>query len=256
MNAFTNRTMGGQDIWDTDDTSQRMNRHKYSYITREWLDEFERFDHFYKEDVEQIHIVCICIDPSQSIYNIHKDAHICTNSMVSQEELVYIIKKNIGKAEEATHWKHRLRDVLSYNFTIQPEEVLDGLGWDEMESDGEDSSGGGNNDNIHTYGNNTEYFRKHEAINPIYWDKTISLFQDVNTLYILLQGYETESTSSRGEKKKMENSVGKENSIGKENSAGKAQKENRLNEKKNNTTRKIHLQLKSSSGRFTRKRLH
>lgn len=227
-------------------------------ISRRWLDEFERFEHFYKEEVEQLHIISIFIDPSNTIYNIHHQHKTIQNQMITQEELVYIIKQSINKAEETTKWKHKLRELLTFNFTIEPDEVLERFHTDELYlSDSETINTNKNENETFQYYRN--YLKNHYSINNITWEPTISLFQDVNTLYIIIQAQDTILSNNRRETISKTNTQTQTQTQTHQNiNTDECQKHKPNHSNKSQQTRKIKLltKLSSSKKRNTKKRSH
>jgi len=147
-----------------------------------WIQDFEKIDKpyhdFYKENVYYVHVNFFYINRENEIDKITNEIFFMKNpNVVSREELIYIIKHN-------SHYNanmYSLLSILKYNFTLNPEEITDFLKIS-------------NND---CYREENLTIVKH--IDTLVFEKTISMFQDLNTLIIIF--YE----------KNKENNVKKDN---------------------------------------------
>jgi hypothetical protein len=168
-----------------------------------WIQDFEKIDKpyhdFYKENLYYIHINFFYINKENEIDKITNEIFFMKNpNVVSREEIIYIIKRN----SQYNANMYSLLSILKYNFTLNPEEITDFLKTS-------------NND---YYSEQNLTIVKH--IDTIVFEKTISMFQDLNTLIIIF--YE----------KNKENNVKKETM--------------------NNYTKKIYLKRNIKNQRYNR----
>lgn len=117
---------------------------------------------FYKEDVNFISVKFIYISINNEIIKINENKHILSEpNLLTKDQLIYLIKNN----RIIDSIKYSLFSILKYNFSIEPENLKYFL-----EEDIE---------------NNKKYFSLVKEISSIYFNETISLFQDMNELVIL-----------------------------------------------------------------------
>ena len=139
-----------EDIEDLDDT---------------WIKEFEKQDNeyknFYKEDIHSIKIRFIYINTQNSIEKIKEEVFILyTKNYLSREEIVNIIKHN----NTINDINYNLLSILKYNINIEPNSLKTYLKNKE-------------NDDI--------FLTSIRNIDTILFSPTITLFHDLNCLFIL-----------------------------------------------------------------------
>jgi hypothetical protein len=127
-------------------------------LQTDWIEEFEKIDahyeSFYQEDVNYASFYSIYIDRANNIQTIKEEkVFFKQKNIITREELVGILKKN------CFHNKNRytVLSILKYNFNLQPSDV--------------------------------EHFIKsptsHIHLSDIKFEKTISMFQDLNNIITL-----------------------------------------------------------------------
>lgn len=134
-----------------------------------WIQDFDKIDKpyhdFYKENVYYVHINIFYINRENEIDKITNEIFLMKNpNVVSREEIVGIIKRN-------SHYNanmYSLLSILKYNFTLNPEEITYFLK---------------TKDNNDYYNDQNLTVVKH--IDTLVFEKTISMFQDLNTLIII-----------------------------------------------------------------------
>jgi hypothetical protein len=88
------------------------------------------------------------------------------HNVISREEIIDIIKRNSLYNKN----NYSLLSILKYNITVNPENVSDFLNIND-------------NENIEYY--NSQFLTILQHIDSIFFEKTISMFQELNTLFII-----------------------------------------------------------------------
>jgi hypothetical protein len=139
-----------------------------------WINDFENNDkpytEFYKDDIYTINMNIIYVNKSNDIEKVTEEVFFLQNpNIISREEIIGIIKKNSILNSN----KYSLLSVIKYNITLNPEEITPFL----------------KTTNFDYY--NEDFFTTLKNIDTIYFEKTINMFQDLNTLFIIF--YEKDS---------------------------------------------------------------
>ena len=132
-----------------------------------WLTEFENDDndyhHYYSEDVSYINLNCVYINTNNEIEKVKTEIVIFkTPGILSRDEVLSIIKSNTYSNKD----KYSLLSILKFNIDVEPNNINSFLK---------------NNDK--NIGDHFLHTIKH--IDSIQFNKTISMFQDMNTLTII-----------------------------------------------------------------------
>ena len=150
-----------------------MNKAKYNYYLMEdfeldnnWIKKLERierkYDLFYKDKQESIDIHSLFIKNNE-IIRTSRGKMFIEDGKLSRDSLIYFIKNN-RKLNNVTY---KLHSILKFNITISPEDVVDDY-WDN------------------------NYLTQEKHMSDIEFSDTISVFQDINSLFILFS-YPTHS---------------------------------------------------------------
>lgn len=133
-------------------------------LKTDWIEEFEKVDAsyeiFYQEDVSYISFYSIYIDRYQTIQTIKEEKlFLKEKNMITRDELIGILKRNCFHNEN----RYTVLSILKYNFNLEPSDM--------------------------------EHFVKSSAshnhlsviknIDDIKFEKTISMFQDLNNIITL-----------------------------------------------------------------------
>ena len=142
-----------------------------------WINDFEKNDKpyidFYKDNIFTVNINIFYINRDNNIEKVSEEVFLMqTPNIISREEIIGIIKKNSMLNSN----KYSLLSVIKYNITLNPEEITPFL-----------------KTNIFDY-YNEHFFTTLKNIDTIYFEKTINMFQDLNTLFIIF--YEKDSDKS------------------------------------------------------------
>jgi hypothetical protein len=132
-----------------------------------WLDEFEKVDNdyhdYYSEELSFINLNCIYVNSNSEIERIIEEKIILHNpSIISRDELLSIIKNNayVGNL------KYSLLSILKFNIDIEPVNLNTFL----------------KNDNESI---GSKFLQNIKRIDAIPFNKSISLFHDLNTLTLI-----------------------------------------------------------------------
>ena len=129
-----------------------------------WISSFEnierKYNVFYKEKVSSIKICILYIDSNNILQKIVQDNMILEkDGWLLKENLINIIKTR----EKDNDIKYKLTSLLKYNITIDPVDINNML-----------------KGNI-----NDTYMNALREINNIKYNDTISIFQDLNSMYFI-----------------------------------------------------------------------
>ena len=119
----------------------------------------DEYAQFYSEIVESIKVYNIYINKKNTIEAINKHILLLDNGVLSKKNLVELI--NTNKSKDNINYK--LVSLLKYNIDIKPERIYDFLE---------------NKLNI-------KFLLKINTLKDIVYNKTITFFQDINSLYII-----------------------------------------------------------------------
>jgi len=134
-----------------------------------WINEFEKVDKdyesFYMEKLNYVKITFIYVNKLDEIDRVKEDKIFINNTnIISKEEIIEILKKN----SIIENKKFKIITILKYNLDLEPLEVRKFLL---------------NNDNNTNTDNS--YLSVIKSITEIKWEKSISMFQDLNNLIII-----------------------------------------------------------------------
>ena len=128
-----------------------------------WLNEIEKenalYNDFYLEKTDNINLNVIYINKNNNIEYIKKDKYFLNENTITKENLLYLLKKNSIYRNS----KYNLLSIIKYNIDLQPENVKDYI--------------------LNTKKYN--FFHLCKTINNIEWNDSITLFKDINSLYLL-----------------------------------------------------------------------
>jgi hypothetical protein len=146
-----------------------------------WIDEFkkdnEKYSDFYTEDVTTITLFFIYIDHKNNVENLSRDLLILDKkNTIVRDQLIQIIKQN--QIYNNNKYKYKLISLFKYNIDIEPEEIYRFI----------------NNKDDSSY--NKRFFTQEKYLNDILYKKTINIFQDLNSLFLIFKEVSTPITKS------------------------------------------------------------
>jgi hypothetical protein len=129
-----------------------------------WLDNFDKIDKiykdFYKDDLYYINLTFIYLNIDSEIEKVKEEPFLMTTpNYILKEEIIEILKKNLTENNK----NYSLITILKYNLTFNPEDIFLFL----RNSDSK------------------KYLTIWKQIDTIKFEKTISLFQDLNDLIFI-----------------------------------------------------------------------
>ena len=138
-------------------------------LDTQWIHEFEKTDQlyqdFYVDDLYYINTQFIYINKENHIEKIREETFLMkTPNLISREEIIGLLKKNSVIENDQ---KYIILSLLKFNIGLNHEDIEYFL----------------KNSNLETM--NKLFLKPIEHIDAIPWEKTISMFQDLNTLYFI-----------------------------------------------------------------------
>jgi hypothetical protein len=133
-----------------------------------WINEFEKNDNpyndFYKDNIFTVNINIFYINKDNEIEKVSEEVFLMqTQNIISREEIIGIIKKNSIMNDN----NYSLLSIIKYNIILNPQDITTFL----------------KTSKIDYY--NDYFFTTLKHIDTIYFEKTINMFQDLNTLFII-----------------------------------------------------------------------
>ena len=130
----------------------------------EWITEFEKTDKlyqdFYKDDLYYTNLRVIYVNRENEIDKIkHESFLLSKKNVISEEEILGILKKNSIDNER----KYMLLSILRYNIILEPDDVKNYLLNNE----------------------NPDYLSVIKNINDITFQKSITMFHDLNDIIVI-----------------------------------------------------------------------
>lgn len=137
---------------------------EYNKLDDEWIKNFENNDKlyqdFYKDDLYYINLRVIYINRNNEIDKIKNQCYLLKNpNKILNEELLGILKNNSIDNQN----KYRLLSILRYNISLDPDDIKNYL----IKQDAKD------------------YLSIIKNIDTIVFDKSISMFHDLNDLILI-----------------------------------------------------------------------
>jgi hypothetical protein len=131
----------------------------------------ENYNVFYNEKVNTIKIFFMYINTDKTVVNARQEILTLNNdSILRKEQLIHIIKNN----QILNNIKYKLFSIVRYNIDLQPDEINNFLSVSNTDK---------------TYINRFLIDKKN--IDDIYFADTITIFQDLNSLYIIFKEQNT-----------------------------------------------------------------
>lgn len=162
----------------------------YSELNDDWIDKFDKTDNlykdFYKDNLYYTNIDFIYINRNNEIEKIKQESILLSvENSITRNELIEILKKN----SFINNIKYSLMSILKYNITLDPDDIKNFL----------------LSDNLIDY--NDKFLITNNHIDKIIFEKTINMFQDLNSLFIIF--YENKNCNNNTKKAYIKKSVNK-----------------------------------------------
>lgn len=155
-----------------------------------WIKEFENTDKiyqdFYTDDNYYVNIHFIYINKNKEIEKIKEETFLMnTPNMITRDEIIGLLKKNTLNENR----NYSLLSLLKFNLNLEPEDIPFFLQVDSKEED-------------------NHFLIPIQHIDTITFQKTISMFQDLNSLYfIFLERSSEHSTTMLNVKKNLSKKI-------------------------------------------------
>jgi hypothetical protein len=138
---------------------------EYNNLDDDWINEFEKTDKlyqdFYKDDLYYINLRVIYVNRSNEIDKITHESFLLTNkNNISREEVLGILKKISTDNER----NYTLLSILRYNINLEPDEIKNYL----------------------TNEDNSNFLSVIKNIDAVTFEKSISMFHDLNDIIFIL----------------------------------------------------------------------
>ena len=132
-------------------------------IDTSWIDEFEKYNDFYKEKLTNIRINFLFLDKHGELEKISTEQIILEHeNLLTKETLIYTIKKQILLNKK----QYSLLSIFKFNISLNNNEVIDVFHEKKTDFD--------------------EYITSIPGLDDIHWEDSINIFKDMNELNIIL----------------------------------------------------------------------
>ena len=143
-------------------------------LDESWIKNFEKndkqYEDFYKDNIYYVTINIIYVNKENNIEKINNEVFLMKNpNIISREEIIGIIKRNLTSNDEHSDREsnYSFLSMFKYNFYLNPEEMNIFLKTKDFDS------------------YNSQFFTSLKDVDTIIFEKTINMFQDLNTLFII-----------------------------------------------------------------------
>ena len=142
----------------------------------DWLEEYEKseeeYNDFYKTGVESIQISFLYVNHENELFHVKTEKCVLNEGRIHKEDLLFILREHMI----CNDTKFLPVSLLKYNIDLDVEDVKKYLRDDNYPRD----------------------FLTHEKYtNDIEWADTISLFHDLNSLYVIFKERKSSSQTKR-----------------------------------------------------------
>ena len=136
---------------------------EYDDIETSWIDDFENIDalynDFYTEEIDSLSVHYLYVNKKSELFHIEKDIIDISNSVLEKKDLKKILIKNMYLDNKY----YRPISIIKYNITIPPKDI------DYYIKNSEEF----------------EFIEPKNSINDINFEESITLFHDINSVYIV-----------------------------------------------------------------------
>tara|TARA_B100001057_G_scaffold495194_2_gene593624 strand:+ start:1318 stop:1836 length:519 start_codon:yes stop_codon:yes gene_type:complete len=145
---------------------------EYADIETSWIDDFENIDalynDFYTEQLDSLSIHYLYVNKKSELFHIEKDIIDISNSVLKKKDLKNILIKNMYLDNKY----YRPISIIKYNITVAPKDI------DYYVKNSEEF----------------EFIEPKNSINDINFEESISLFHDINSVYIVFHEQKKSNT--------------------------------------------------------------
>lgn len=141
----------------------------------DWIEEYEKseeeYNDFYKTNVESIQISFLYVNRENELFHVKTEKFILNNGCINKEDILFILRKNMIHNDI----KFLPISLLKYNIDLDVEDVKKYITEEEPR----------------------DFLTQAKYTNKIEWVDTISLFQDLNSLYVIFKERKSNGTTKR-----------------------------------------------------------
>ena len=141
-------------------------------LDNSWVDDYKKkeelYNEFYNEKINNVKVFFMYVNNENVMINVKQEILTLIDSMIKREQLIILIKNK----QYLNNVKYKLLSIVRYNIDLQPEEIEDFISVNNNISD--------NNNNYVS-----RFLINEENLNDIIFTDTISILQDLNSLYII-----------------------------------------------------------------------
>jgi hypothetical protein len=153
-------------------------------LDMKWIEEFESLDEnykaFYSEDITYINFNYIYVNKENDVEKVKKETLLLKEpNYISREEIIGILKKNYKISDK----QYTILSILKYNINLEPSDIQHFL---KKPSNPTPNINTNTNPNINTnYATENSFLNSIQNIDAIPLEQSISMFQDLNEIYII-----------------------------------------------------------------------
>ena len=145
-----------------------MNNIMNDELNDDWIINFEETDKlykdFYKDNLDYINIDFIYINDDNEIEKIKQDTFLLSQqNSITRDELIGLLKRNSIDNDK----RYSLLSILKYNITLEADDIKNFLLTPDLSS------------------YNERFLTINKHIDTIFFEKTITMFQDLNNVYFI-----------------------------------------------------------------------
>lgn len=145
-----------------------MNNTMKDELNDDWIINFEETDKlykdFYKDNIDYINVDFIYINDDNEIEKIKQDSFLLSQqNYITRDELIGLLKKNSIDNDK----RYSLLSILKYNITLEADDIKNFLLTPDLSS------------------YNERFLTINKHIDTIFFEKTITMFQDLNNVYFI-----------------------------------------------------------------------
>jgi hypothetical protein len=145
-----------------------MNNTMKDELNDDWIINFEETDKlykdFYKDNIDYINVDFIYINDDNEIEKIKQDSFLLSQqNYITRDELIGLLKKNSIDNDK----RYSLLSILKYNITLEADDIKNFLMTPDLSS------------------YNERFLTINKHIDTIFFEKTITMFQDLNNVYFI-----------------------------------------------------------------------
>lgn len=142
----------------------------------DWIEEYEKseeeYNDFYKTQVESIQILFLYINKDNELFHVKSEKMILSEGQINKENILFTLRKNMIHNEV----KFLPISLLKYNIDLDVEDVKKYIMHDDYPRD---------------------FLTPVKYTSGIEWNDTISLFQDLNCLYVFFKERNTKINTKK-----------------------------------------------------------